>query len=66
MPEIYGEFMDDARFKVMVDILMGRTDVRIDGRKSRRHCEAVARRAVADVMAWSNEQAKMGIAKEAR
>ena len=66
MPEIAGEWMDDAKYKTVVDILMGRTDVRIDGRKSRRHCESVARRAVADVMAWSNAQAKMGIAKEAR
>lgn len=54
---INGQHMDDARFKTIVDILVGRTDSGIKCNIARREATKIAKRAVAEIMEWSERQA---------
>lgn len=54
--KINGQHMDDQRFKALVDILMGRTSTGIDATEARWAATAIAKRAVKEMMEWSEER----------
>ena len=52
---IEGKFMDDARFKLIVDILIGRTSVGIPAAKARAAAARIAKRAVVEMIRWDDQ-----------
>lgn len=58
---INGSHMDDARFKTLVDILMGRTSICISAEDARRAATEIAISAVTDIMEWSDRYQNEGV-----